>query len=232
MSKHLHNKYFVILNKDEIVFSCLNSENKISFKKSHSLINGPNNVLEELEYFFINNLIEIEKSLKDFIKNIYLIIDTDQSFSVNLSIKYKLGTEKINKDKINDLLSSLYYQFTKYSNDLKVIHMTINKLLIDGKEKDLSSVREIFDDLILEVKFECLKNQTVHHIKKLCSNYQISVDKILLANNLGNSIWPQTENIIHVAIRDIYCLNKNAIKIVKKKQYKKPFFERFFHFFN
>src|SRR6056300_1342718 len=114
MSKHLDNKYFVILNKDEIVFSCLNNENKISFTKSHSLINGQNNILEELEYFFINNLIEIEKSLKDFIKNIYLIIDTDHSFSFNLSIKYKLGTENNKQDKINDLLSSLYYQFTKY----------------------------------------------------------------------------------------------------------------------
>jgi hypothetical protein len=48
--------------------------------------------------------------------------------------------------------------------------MTIIKLLIDGKEKDLSLIRETFENLILEVKFECLKNQTVHFIKKLCSN--------------------------------------------------------------
>jgi hypothetical protein len=36
MSKDLDNKYFIILNKDKIIFNCLNNENKISFTKSHN----------------------------------------------------------------------------------------------------------------------------------------------------------------------------------------------------
>lgn len=232
MSKNLDNRYFITLNKDKIIFSCLNKENKISFTISHILKNGLNNLFEDLERFFIDNLIDIEKSLKDFIRKIYIILDTDNSLSAHLSIKYKLETEKINENKINELLSYLKNQFNKYSNDQKVIHMTIVKLLIDEKEEDLSLVRETFENLILEVKFECLKNQTVHSIKKLCSNYQISVEKILLGNYLRYSVLPHTENVIHSAIRDIYGANKNEIKIVKKKLYKKPFFERFFHFFS
>src|SRR5210317_943761 len=102
MSKDFKNKYFIILNKDEIVFICLSNENKISFIKNYNLINGPNNLFREFENFFNNNLIEIEKSLKDFIKKIYIIIDTDDSLSVNLSIKYKLNREKINENKINE----------------------------------------------------------------------------------------------------------------------------------
>ena len=232
MSKDLDSKYFIILNKDQIIFSCLNNENKISFTKSHALVNNPNNIFGELENFFIDNLIEIEKSLKVFIKKIYIIIDTNNTLSVNLSIKLNLKAEKINANKINDLLSFLKYQFTKYSNDQKVIHMTIVKLLIDGKEEDLSLVRDTIDNLILEVKFECLKNQTVHSLKKLCSNYQISIEKILSGNYLRHSVLPHTENVIDSAIRDIYGANKNEIKIVKKKLHKKPFFERFFHFFS
>jgi hypothetical protein len=80
MNKNLDNKYFIILNNDEIIFSCLNNENKISFTMKHILINGQNNLFEELEKFFTDNLIEIEKSLKDFIKKIYIIIDIDNSF--------------------------------------------------------------------------------------------------------------------------------------------------------
>ena len=68
-----------------------------------------NNLFEDLEKFFIDNLIDIEKSLKDFIKKIYIIIDTDNSLNVNLSIKHKLETEKITENKINDLLSYLKY---------------------------------------------------------------------------------------------------------------------------
>jgi hypothetical protein len=39
---------------------------------SHILKNGLNNLFEDLEKFFIDNLIDIEKSLKDFHKkNLY-----------------------------------------------------------------------------------------------------------------------------------------------------------------
>jgi hypothetical protein len=230
MSKDLDNRYFITLNKDKIIFSCLNKENKISFTMSHILENGLNNLFEDLEKFFIDNLINIEKSLKDFIRKIYIILDTDDSLSAHLSIKYKLETEKINDNKINELLSYLKNQFNKYSNDQKIIHMTIIKVLIDGKEEDLSLAGETFDNLILEIKFECLKNQTVHFVKKLCSNYQISVEKILLANYLRYSFLPSTENLAQIAIRSIYGVNKNEIKIVKKKLNKKSFLRDFFIF--
>src|SRR5210317_2079208 len=199
MSKDLDNRYFITLNKDEIIFSCLNKENKVSFTMSHILKNGLNNLFEDLEKFFIDNLIDIEKSLKDFIRKIYIILDTDDSFSAHLSIKYKLETEKINDNKINELLSYLKNQFNKYSNDQKVIHMTLIKVLIDGKEKDLSLIRKTFDNSILEVKFECLKKQTINLIEKLCSNYQISVASIISANRLRNFSENHSDNIIFLA---------------------------------
>ena len=232
MSKDFDNRYFIILNKDKIIFSCLNNENKISFTKSHTLTNGLNNLFEDLEKFFTYNLIDIEKSLKDFIKKIYIIFDTDNSFSAHLSIKYKLEKEKINDNKINELLSYLKNQFNRYSNDQKVIHMTIIKLLIDGKEKDLSLIRETSDNLILEVKFECLKNQIVHFIRKLCSNYQISIEKILLANHLRHSYLHQTDNIVFSANKFLSGTNDNEVFWTSKKPIKHGFFEKFFNFFN
>jgi len=232
MSKDVDNKYFIILNKDEIIFCCLNNKNKISFTKNYILINGSNNPFKELENFFIYNLIEIEKSLKNFIKKIYIIIDTDNSLSVNLSIKHKLETEKITENKINDLLSYLKYQFTKYNNDQEVIHMKIIKLLIDGKEKDLSLVRETFDNLILEVKFECLKNKTVYLIKKLCSNYDISVEKIILANHLRHSFLQQAENIVFLANKFLNGEDYSQVSWITKKHVKQGFFEKFLNFFN
>ena len=230
MSKDLDNRYFIILNEDKIIFSCLNNQNKISFTKSHILINGLNNLFEDLEKFFIENLIDIEKSLKDFIKKIYIIFDIDNSLSAHLSIKYKLETEKINENKINELLTYLKNQFNKYSNDQKVIHMTVIRVLIDGKEKDLSLIRETADNLILEVKFECLKNQTVHFIKKLCANYQISVEKILIAKYLRSHSQNHAENIIHLANKILNGENINEVLWAKKKQLKTGFFERFFDF--
>ena len=231
MNNDLDNKYFIILNKDEIIFSCLSNENKISFTKKYTLINGPSDLFEELQNFFIDNLIKIEKTLKDFIKKIYIIIDTDNSLSVNLSIKYKLETEKINYDKINELLSYLKYQFTKYSYDQKVIHMTISKLVVDDKENNFSFAKENSNNLILEVKFECLKKQTVQIINKICSNYQISVKKILLVNHLSQFIKYQTENIVFAADKFLRSEDNNEVSWISKKPIKLGFFEKFFKLF-
>ena len=232
MSKDLDNRYFVILNKDKIIFSCLNNENKISFTKSHTLIDGLNNLFGDLENFFIDNLIDIEKSLKDFIKKIYIIVDLDNTLNANLSIKYNSETETINIQKINDLLGLLKYQFIKYSNDQKIIHMKINKLIIDGKEKDLSIVDKAFKNLILEVQFECLKIEIVNNIKKLLSQYQISVEKFLLGNHLRGLQYNDTENILYMAHKVVSGEIANEVEWNKKKPIVRNFFERFFDLFN
>jgi len=232
MSKDLENKHFIILNKENIIFSCLNNQNKISFTKSYTLINGPNNLFEDLEKFFIDNLIDIEKSLKDFIRKIYIIVDIESTLNANLSIKYNSDTETINIQKINDLLGLLKYQFIKYNHDQKIIHMKIIKSIIDGKEKDLSIVDKAFKNLILEVQFECLKIEIVNNIKKLLSQYQISVEKFLLGNHLRGLRRNNAENILDIANKIVSGEIVNEVARNKKKPIVRNFFERFFNFFN
>ena len=114
------NKYFIILNKDEIIFNCLNNQNETLFTQKYILTNyEPNNLFKELDTFFNDNLIKIEKDLNDFIRKIYIIIDLENILSASLSIRYHSETEKFNEQKINDLLNILKYQFTKFSNDQK-----------------------------------------------------------------------------------------------------------------
>jgi hypothetical protein len=227
------NKYFIILNKDEIIFNCLNNQNETLFTQKYILTNyEPNNLFKELDTFFNDNLIKIEKELNDFIRKIYIIIDLENILSASLSIRYHSETEKFNEQKINELLNILKYQFTKYNNDQKVIHMKVNKLLIDGVEKDFSLINENFQNLILEVKFECLKQQFVHIIKKSVSKYQISVEKILLANHIRESVQNQSSNIIFMADKILSGQNKNEVIWIKKKPMKYGFFEKFFNFFN
>ena len=232
MSKDLDNRYFITLSKDKIIFSCLNNENKISFTKSHDLANSLNNLFGDLEKFFNDNLIDIEKSLKDFIRKIYIIVDIESALIANLSIKYNSETETINIQKINELLGLLKYQFIKYSNDQKIIHMKISKSIIDGKEKDLSIVDKVFKNLVLEVQFECLKIEIVNNIKKLLSQYQISVEKFLLGNHLRGLGGNNADNMLYIAHKIVSGEITNEVEWNKKKPIVRNFFERFFNFFN
>jgi len=233
MSKNFDNRYFIILNKDKIIFSCLNNENKNLFTQKYDFINFDSNELfKEVENFFNDNLVKIEKNLKDFIRKIYIIVDLDNSLSVNLSIKYDLDKAKIKRDKINELINTLKYQFNKYYNDEKIIHIIVNKLIIDGEKKNLLPVKENFQNLILEVKFQCLKERFVNNIKKSLSNYQIAVEKIFLADRLNKTIHNQEENIFEAADKVLSEENSDEVLIVKKKKLNNGFFERFFNFFN
>ena len=233
MSKNFDNKYFIILNKDKLIFSCLNSEHKNLFTQKYDFINiDSNELFKEVENFFNDNLVKIEKNLKDFIRKIYIIVDLDNSLSVNLSIKYDLDKAKIKRGKINELINTLKYQFNKYCNDEKIIHIIVNKLIIDGEKKNLSSIKENFQNLILEVKFQCLKEQFVNNIKKSLSNYQIAVEKIFLADRLNKTIQNQEENIFEAADKVLSEENSDEVLIVKKKKLNNGFFERFFNFFN
>jgi hypothetical protein len=233
MSKNLDNRYFIILNKDKIIFSCLNNENKNLFTQKYDFINFDSNELfKEVENFFNDNLVKIEKKLKDFIRKIYIIVDLDNSLSVNLSIKYDLDKAKIKRDKINELINTLKYQFNKYYNDEKIIHIIVNKLIVDGEKKNLLPVKENFQNLIIEVKFQCLKEQFVNNIKKSLSNYQIAVEKIFLADRLNKNIQNQEENIFEAADKVLSEEDSDEVLIVKKKKLNNGFFERFFNFFN
>ena len=123
------------------------------------------------------------------------------------------------------------YQFIKYSNDQKIIHMKISKSIIDGKEKDLSIVDKVFKNLILEVQFECLKIEIVNNIKKLLSQYQISVEKFLLGNYLRGLRSNNSENILYIAQKFVSGKIVNEVTWNKKKPIVRNFFERFFNFF-
>jgi len=156
----------------------------------------------------------------------------DNSLSVNLSIKFDSDKAKIKRDKINELINTLKYQFNKYYNDEKIIHIIVNKLIVDGEKKNLLPVKENFQNLIIEVKFQCLKEQFVNNIKKSLSNYQIAVEKIFLADRLNKNIQNQEENIFEAADKVLSEEDSDEVLIVKKKKLNNGFFERFFNFFN
>ena len=233
MSENFNNKYFIILNKEKIIFSCLDNKKKIFFTQKYNLTNYElDNLSKEMENFFKDNLIKMEKDLNDFIRKVIIIVDLDDYLSAKLSMKFNLDSETINDQKINELLTSLKYQFSKYSNDQKVIHMIINKLLVNGMEKDLYFTDEKPQNLILEVKFECLKQQIINMIKKSLSMYQISVENILIANHLRQFAQHELNNIIFLADKFISNGNKNEVLWANQKSNNHGFFEKFFNFFD
>ena len=72
-------KTFLLVKLDELIIVVLNTDNKILYKKKifiETLFN-----FEILNNFLKKNIFEIEKVLKEFVNNIYLIVDHNELYS-------------------------------------------------------------------------------------------------------------------------------------------------------
>ena len=233
MNDIYNTRYFVLLKKKKILFQALDSGNKVILKKEVSINDHSiKDVFDIIEDFLKRNIFEIEKDLKKFIKEIYIIFESDIFFIAGSSVKYKIQKADFVYDSIKDLLLETKNQFKKFSPRDEIIHMVIDKYILDGHilkvlPKDISS-----DNLVIQVNFVCLNNQIVSGFKKIFSKYQISVNKILSYDFLKGLDTQENVNIFELANYSINGLCENEVLITDIIQKKQGFFEKFFNFFN
>ena len=226
-------KYFLIIKKQKILFKIFDPINGSSLIKEMLVENYfSNDTYNLLEKFLEKNIFEIEKELKDFIKKIYIIFESDTFFEVSTSIKHNLKGISFNQSQLNDALIDIKNQLKKHSHKYEIIHMIINRYIINGVVHDFLPENIDGDDLVIQVNFICLQSETVNDLKKIFSKYEISINKILCYDYLKKLNSYSGENIIKIANDNINRLNANEVFIVKKKLKKQGFFEKFFNFFN
>ena len=133
MVNNLENKIFLFLGVNKFTIVAINSANEFVYK-GETLTNNQNNQIELalLDNFLNENIFKIEKKLKEFVKNIFLIIDHQNIFPIRLSIKNKFDNIIINSNSINKLLFEAKSCCKKTLEDFDVLHMKIDQFYIDG----------------------------------------------------------------------------------------------------
>lgn len=228
-----NNRYFVLLKKKKISFQVLDSMNIVIFKKEALIENySIDNIYFLTEKFLNKNIFEIEKNLKSFIKEIYIIFESDFFFEAGSSIKYTIQKTNFIYDNINDILLEMKNQFKKFSSRNEIIHMVVDKYILDGYTYETLPEIDHNKNLVIQANFICLNEEITKNFKKIFSKYQISVNKILSYNFLKSVVSEENNNILKLANDSINGLIKNEILIINKISKNPGFFERFFNFFN
>ena len=164
-------------------------------------------------------------------KNINLIIDhdyfifTDVSSINNYKIIYEQSTDT------SSYLVNIKDNVLKSMKDYNLIHMIINRFIVDGKDYPFIPKERNFENIFLEIKFILLNKNTIKNLKNIFSRYEIYIDRIFnyeYVNNFRNS---KLDNIFDLADKLGNGLNQNEIIFIKKPQEKRGFFEKFFNFF-
>ena len=232
MKSNSINKTFIFISLNKFIIISLNETNKINYKKE-TIFKDQNKKFDfDLFDKFLNeNIFKIEKELGEFINVIHLIIENEEIFSVNLSIKNKINESTINTKIINNLLIEAKNYCEETLKKAEVIHMKIDQFFIDNEYYKVLPDKVRCKSLSLDISFICIPNNILNNFEKILNKFQISVYRTISYQYLHSFFKISTDNLELVAQKILNGFNEKEVILMKKKPKNFGFFEKFFNFF-
>ncbi len=128
----------------------------------------------------IKNLVKsAEKKIDKHIKNINLMIDTPDIFSIDFSIKNNSDKKKYSKNDIYSLINEAKNIAQKNYIDQKIIHVIVKKFIFDDKEFFEIPNEEInYKSLEVELKFICLPIKIWENLQEIFNSNYLKIDNL------------------------------------------------------
>ena len=225
--------YLYLNNTQYIIYVTDNKTNeKIYSEKLAIEENSTELKFSKLDEFLGSNILKIEKKLNSFIKDIYVILDSKEFHSIKLSIKKDNNGNLINSGALIHPLNDLKNLCQSNLQNKKIIHLLIEKYLIDNKFYITLPENVNCNIFSLDTEFICLSNNLIENIEKILKKYHISLNQILSASYVEKFKDNTDSTIFTTASRIISGHNSNEVLLIGKINKKQGFFERFFNFFN
>ncbi len=234
MTKKIDFKTFLYLNHNQfIIYVAENLTNEKIY--SEKLVLEENST--ELKFSILNefleiNIFKIEKKLNNFIKDIYVILDSKEFQSIKLSIKKDNNGNLINSETLVHPLNDLKNLCQSNLQNKKIVHFLIEKYWIDNKFYTTLPENVNCNIFSLDTEFICLSKNLIENIEKILKKYHIFLNQILSASYLEKFKDNNDNNIFTTANRIVSGHNSNEVLLTGKTNKKQGFFEKFFNFFN
>ena len=234
MNEELKFETYLFIDSKKLVICVIEKKTfKILFKEEKLLNDhSENSNLKKLDNFLAKNIFKIEKILKNFVKDINIILDDKEFFPIKISIKKDHNGNSISQENLINPLNVLKNLCQFSFKDKKIIHMLIENYQIDGKDYSFLPENLKCNNFSLDIKFICLSKNLIEHYESVLKRYHILVNQILNAEYIEQFQDQQNPNIYTTASRIISGFNKNEISLVNKTLKSKGFFEKFFDFFS
>ena len=144
----------------------------------------------------IKNLIQFaEKKIDKHIKNINLMLDTPDMFSIDFSIKKTFDKKQFSENDFKSLLNEAKGLIQKNYFNKKIIHMIVKKFIFDNDEYyEIPKEKINYNSLIIELKFICFSSEIWENLQKSLNENYLTVDNLYcssyLRSNNYNSLFP------------------------------------------
>ena len=165
--------------------------------------------LNILSKFIDENIYKIEKIIKNFIKNIILIIEDDKVLDIGISLKKKNYENNIDQKQLENSLIEVKDIFKENYQDLIIMHM----IIVEKENSFLLNNANYNDDyLFLEVNFISISNNFTFNYNKLLENYQIKIKRYMSGGYIKSFFDKESMELFVIANKLNNGLNKNEVQ--------------------
>jgi len=215
-------------------FNKLNSQ--IEYYKEQSYkpyINSDQELnFDELQKLVEKNIIEMEKSIDEFVKDIYLIIETPQTMSIQLSVIKNNEGKNITKQDALYLIQDAKQQILKSHLDIRILHIIVENYVYDNVKYKFLPLEKNCKKFSIDVKFICFPKNLLKNFEQLFLKQQIFINQFICLNYVKTFNSKDNEkNICELAKDIVKGVNKQEVVSIPKIIKKTGFFEKLFHFF-
>ena len=187
--------------------------------------------LNILSNFLDKNIYKIEKIIKNFIKNIILIIENDKILEVDISLKKKSYEKNVDQKNLENSLVEVKDVFKENYQDQIIMHMIVINNDKNGNHFLLNNNKD-GGYLFLEVNFISIPSNFTFYFDKLLESYQIKISRYMSGKYINSYIGEDATELSLIANKLNNGLNKNEVQLVSKNVENKGFFEKFFQLFS
>lgn len=233
MKDNLSFETFLYISPKRFIISVNNGINENIYKDEQILRQNTDNLIfNDLDLFLNKNIFKIEKKLKKFITKIHIILDSNDFFSVEISIKKSVVDKSFTLKNLKTFLIEAKESCEKTINAKKIAHMLISNYQIDDKNYPYLPQNETGNNFSIDVKFICISNFLINNFEEIFKKYQVSLGQVVSAKYIEKFILDEKKSIFLMAKEIIEGHNQNEVKMVNKSSKNKGFFEKFFNFFS
>ena len=229
------NFYFGI--SDKKIYICFFEKGKNYYKKKIDF-EIPDSLNNNLNLKIIINLLKkniriMEKHLGFFLNSGIISVQSESYQSILFSMKNIFDEKKLDKKVIANLVQVGLQNFYFNEKNLSIIHILINKYIIDDIVYKNFPNNIKFKKIILEIEFICLDKNLITKVKNLFNECKININKIIsydYAKKFSMNVLDETMCLS--AYKVINELNQPEICLENDNQKKQGIFHKIFNFFD
>ena len=204
--------------KEQPYKSYFNNTKELNFDELHKLVE--------------KSIFEIEKLTGQFVKDIYLMVETPQSETIKLSVMKSNEGNKIVKQDAMYLIQDAKQQLLKSNLDIGIIHIIIENYVLDNIHYKFLPLNVNCKKFSFDLKFVCFPKNLLKNFEQLFLKQQILINQFICSNYAKAFDFDNNEkNICERGIDIMTGINKQEVVSIPKTMKKKGFFEKLFHLF-